>query len=123
MVFVVYAWTKNNLRTNLNIVLRKNLHPTKTETTSIISQHFGTKMRTVGMNAHINRRQPLFKNSLKIRLSESCQRGEVAKQKTQPIVVVLQIQTATHSLRQLVNETELAMVIACVNAIEHGTRN
>ena len=53
-------------------------------------------------------------------LGEAGERGEVAVQEAQPVVVVLQVQAAAHALGQLVDEAELAVVVARADAVEHA---
>ena len=47
-------------------------------------------------------------------------RGEVPVQERQAVVVVLQVQAAAHALGQLVDEAELAVVVARADPVEHA---
>jgi Mg2+ and Co2+ transporter CorA len=75
------------------------------------------------MNAHVQRRKFLFDDTLKICFSKASQSCEVPKEETEPIVVIFQIETATHPFRQLIDEAKLTVVIARVNPIKHSTVN
>ena len=55
-----------------------------------------------------------------IELGESGQRGEVAVEERQPVVVVLEVEAAPHALGQLVDEAEGAVVVAGADAVEDG---
>jgi hypothetical protein len=65
-------------------------------------------------------REALADDTLEVRLGEPRQRREVAIEETQPVVVVFQVEAPAHPLRQLVDEAELAVVVAGAHPIEHG---
>ena len=65
-------------------------------------------------------REPLGDHTLEVRLGEPRERGEVAVQEAQTVVVVLEVQAPAHALGQLIDEAELAVVVARPDAIEHG---
>jgi hypothetical protein len=56
-------------------------------------------------------------------LGEAGEGGEVPVQEAQPVVVVLQVQAAAHALGQLVDEAELAVVVAGAHPVEHRARH
>ena len=72
------------------------------------------------MDRHVQRRESLGDHSLEIGLGEAGQRREVAVEEAQPVVVVLEVETAAHPLGQLVDEAELAVVVARADAVEQG---
>ena len=72
-----------------------------------------------GVDAHVQRRQPLGDHPLEVGLGEAGERGEVPVQERQAVVVVLQVQAAAHALGQLVDEAELAVVVAGAHPVEH----
>ncbi len=76
-----------------------------------------------GVDADVQRRQPLGDHPLEVGLGEPGERREVPVQERQPVVVVLQVQAAAHALGQLVDEAELAVVVAGANPVEHGARH
>ena len=71
----------------------------------------------------MQRRQPLGDHPLEVGLGEAGERREVPVQEAQPVVVVLQVQAAAQALRQLVDEAELAVVVARADPVEHGARH
>ena len=82
---------------------------------SIRDAHLGVG----GVDADVQRRQALGDHPLEVGLGEAGQRREVPVQEAQPVVVVLQVQAAAQALRQLVDEAELAVVVARAHPVEH----
>ena len=72
------------------------------------------------MDRHVQRRQPLGDHPFEVGLGESGEGGEVPEQEAEPVVVVLEVQAAAHAWRQLVDEAELAVVVAGADPVEHG---
>ena len=66
------------------------------------------------------RAEPLGEDALGVELGEAGQRGEVPVEERQPVVVVLEVQAASHPLGQLVDEAERAVVVAGADAVEDG---
>ena len=75
------------------------------------------------MDADVQRRQALGHDPLEVGLGEPGERREVPVQEAQPVVVVLQVEAAAHALGQLVDEAELAVVVAGADPVEHGARH
>ena len=75
------------------------------------------------MDAHIKRRKTFVNNSLQVSLGEASHGRKIPEKETQSVVIVLHIQTAAHTFWQLIDETELAMVVACMNSIKYGARD
>ncbi|CAB4365633.1 unannotated protein [freshwater metagenome] len=73
------------------------------------------------MNADVQRRQALGDDTFEVGLGEAGERGEVAVQERQAVVVVLEVQAAAQARGQLVDEAELAVVIARAHPVEHCT--
>ncbi len=71
----------------------------------------------------MQRRQPLGHDPFEVGLGEAGQCREVAVQERQAVVVVLQIQAAAHALGQLIDETELAVVVTRSNPVEDRARH
>jgi len=57
---------------------------------------------------------------LEIRLGEAGQRREIAVQEAEPVVVVLEVEAAAQAGRQLIDEAELAVVVAGADPVEQG---
>ena len=77
--------------------------------------------RTVGVggvDADVERRQPLGDHPLEVGLGEAGERGEVPVEERQPVVVVLQVEAPPQPRRQLVDEAELAVVVAGAHLVE-----
>ena len=64
--------------------------------------------------------EALGEDALGIQLGESGEGGEVAVQEREPVVVVLEVEAASHPLGQLVDEAEGAVVVAGADAVEDG---
>ena len=64
--------------------------------------------------------RPSVDDPLEVGLGEAGQGGEVAVQERQPVVVVPHVQAAAHALGQLVDEAELAVVVAGPHPVEQG---
>ena len=75
------------------------------------------------MDADVQRRQALGDHPLEVGLGEAGERGEVPVQEAQPVVVVLQVQAAAQALGQLVDEAELAVVVARAHPVEQRARH
>jgi hypothetical protein len=65
-----------------------------------------------GVHRHVQGRQPLFDNPLVIGVIHRRQRDEIPVRKREPVIVVLVIERATHTLGLLVDKTEDAVVLA-----------
>jgi hypothetical protein len=70
------------------------------------------------MDRNVQWGNPFRHNSFEVKLSESCERREISIEKRKPIIVVFEIKRFTQIGRQLVNETELAMVVAGSDLVE-----
>jgi Na+/proline symporter len=88
-----------------------------------VLQHLAADLGVGGMDAHVQRREPLGHDPFEICLGEPRQRREVAVQERQPVVVVFQVEAAPHPLRELVDEAELTVVVAGPYPIEDRARH
>ena len=70
------------------------------------------------VDAHVQRAELLGDDPLEIGLGETREGREIAVEKRQPEVVVLQVQAAAHPLGELVDEAERAVVVAGLHPIE-----
>ena len=71
------------------------------------------------MDRHVQRRQALGHHPFQVGLGEARERREVPIEEGEAIVVVLHVQAAPHATRQLMDEAELAVVVARADPIEH----
>ena len=70
------------------------------------------------MDAHVQRAEALGDDPLEVGLGEARERREVAVEERQSVVVVLDVQARAQALRQLVDEAELAVVVARAHLVE-----
>ena len=80
----------------------------------------GPHLGVGGVDGDEQRAQALGQHPLEVHLGEAGQRGEVPVEERQPVVVVLHGQAAAHALGQLVDEAELAVVVAGADPVEDG---
>ncbi len=66
----------------------------------------------------LQRRQPLGDDPLEVGLGEAGEGGEVPVEERQPVVVVLEVEALPQPGRQLVDEAELAVVVAGAHLVE-----
>ena len=77
--------------------------------------------RTVGIggvDADVQRRQPLGHHPLEVGLGEAGEGRVVPVEERQPVVVVLHVERSAQALRQLIDEAELAVVVAGADLVE-----
>ena len=77
---------------------------------------------SVAWMRHVERRQALGDHPLEVGLGEPGQRGEVPVEEGQAVVVVLLVEAAAQPRRELVDEAELAVVVAGAHGVEDGRR-
>ena len=116
---VVDAGTHDDLTTHLDPVVEQRPQPAQAHPAPRVAQHAAADLGIGGVDAHVERRQPLGHDPLEVGLGEAGQRREVAVQEAQPVVVVLEVEAPAHPLRQLVDEAELAVVVARADPVEH----
>src|SRR5688500_16625355 len=81
------------------------------------AKHEATQTWVGGMNADVQRRQPLRLGPLELLLAHVGQRHVVTVQKAEAEVVVHQVQRLAHAFRHLVNEAENALVVAGMDLV------
>jgi hypothetical protein len=70
------------------------------------------------VDAHVERGQLLGHHALEVGLGEAGEGREVPVEERQPIVVVLEVEAAAQPRRELVDEAELAVVVARAHPVE-----
>ena len=85
-----------------------------------VAQQVGPELGVGGVDGDEQRAEPLGEHPLEVHLGEAGEGGEVAVEERQPVVVVLQVQAPAHALGQLVDEAELAVVVAGPDPVEDG---
>ena len=98
--------------------VQEDLQPTQTGRPLGIPQHLRPQFRICRVDRHEQRPQSLGQDALRIELGETGQCREVPVQERQSIVVVLEVQTPTHALGQLVDEAEGTVIVAGPDPIE-----
>ncbi len=117
---VVAAGTDHDLAVDLDPPGQQRTQPAQAGGTPPVAQQAGPDVGVGGVDRDEQRAQPLGQDPLEVHLGESGQGGEVAVQERQPVVVVLHRQAAPHALGELVDEAELAVVVARADPVEHG---
>ncbi len=96
--------------------------PPQARRAAAVAQQPGAQLGVGGVDADVQRAQPLGDHTLEVGLGEAGERGEVAVEEREPVVVVLQREALPHPLRQLVDEAERAVVVAGAHPVEHRAR-
>ncbi len=118
-VAVVDPRAHHHLAVYLDATVEERRQPAQARCAAAVPQQSGPQVRIGRVDAHVERAELLREHPFEVGLGEPRERGEVPIEKGKAIVVVLQVQAATHPLRELVDETEGAVVVARANAVEH----
>ena len=118
-VTVVDAGAHHHLPVHLDAGVEQRREPPEAGGAAPVAQQPGPQLGIGGVDAHVQRAQLLGDDALEIGLGEAGERGEVAVEERQPVVVVLQRQALPHARGQLVDEAERAVVVARAHAVEH----
>ena len=102
-----------------DVVVEQQPQPPQRRGAPAVLQQIGPHLGIGGVDAHVQGRQALGDHPFQVGLGEAGQRGEVPVEERQAVVVVLQVQAAAHALGQLVDEAELAVVVAGPHPVEH----
>ncbi len=117
---VVDSWAHDDLATDLDAVVEQGPQPAQARRAPAVAQHRRPQLGIRRVDRDVQRRQALGDDPLEVGLGEPGQCREVPVEEAQPVVVVLEVQAAAHPLGQLVDEAELAVVVAGADAVEHG---
>ena len=120
---VVHARADDDLALHDDVVIEQGAKPAEAHRAARVLQHVAADVGVGGMDADVQRRQPLGHDPFQVGLGEPGEGREVPVQERQPVVVVLEVQRSPHSLRQLVDEAELAVVVARADPVEHRARD
>ncbi len=115
---VVDPRAHHDLSVHLDPSVEQGPQPAQAGRAPGIAQHPGPELRVGAVDGHEQRREPLGQDALEVELGETGEGGEVPVEERQPVVVVLQVQAAPHSLGELVDEAELAVVVAGSDPVE-----
>ncbi len=119
---VVDARAHDHLAVHLDAGVEEELQPAQARCTPPVAQELRAHVGIGGVDAHVQRTEPLRHHAFQIGFGETGERGEISVEKREPVVVVLQVQALAHALGQLVDETERAVVVAGADAVEHRAR-
>ncbi len=117
---VVPARAHHHLPVHLDAPVEQGPQPPQAGRPPAVAQQVGPDVGVGGVDGDEQRAEPLGQHPLEVHLGEPGQGGEVAVEEGEPVVVVLQRQAAPHPLRQLVDEAELAVVVAGADPVEEG---
>ena len=70
-----------------------------------------------GVDAHVQGRQPVFDDPLRVLLLEVGQGGEIAVAEGEPVVVIADVEHVPQPVRESVHEAEIAAVGAPANSL------
>jgi hypothetical protein len=115
---VVYTGAHHDLAVYLNPGVEQGAQPAQADRTPPIPEHPGANFRVGGVDADVQRAQPIGDYTLEVRLGEAGQRREVPVQERQPVVVILDVKARSQVLGELVDEAELAVVVAGAHTVE-----
>ena len=118
---VVQARADDHLAVDLDAVVEQAAQPPQAHGAAAVAEHAGAHDRVGSVYRDIERREPLLEHPLEVGLGETGQCREVAVEEREPVVVVLQVQAAAQPLWELVDEAELAVVVAGADAVEYGS--
>ncbi len=118
-VTVVDTGAHDDLAVHLDAAVEQRGEPAQARRAAAVAQQARPEVGVGGVDAHVERTELLGQDPLEIGLGEAGERGEVAVEEGEAVVVVLQVQALPHALRQLVDEAERAVVVARAHAVEH----
>jgi len=108
---------------DLDAPVEQRAEPAQTGGPPPVAQQAGADLGVGGVDRHEEGAQPLGQHPLEVHLGEPGEGGEVPVEEGQPVVVVLHRETAAHAFGQLMDEAELAVVVAGPDAVEDRRRD
>ena len=117
---VVAARAHDDLPVHLDPPVEQGSQPPQAGRPAAVAQQVGPDVGIGGVDGDEQRAEVLGEHPLEIHLREAGQGGEVAVEEGEPVVVVLQREAAPHPLRELMDEAELAVVVARPDPVEDG---
>ena len=119
-VAVVQPWADHELPMDLNTVVEQVAQPPKAHGPALVAQHFVAHERVGCMNRNVERRQILGDDPLQVGFGKAGEGREISVQERQAVIVVFEVEASPHAFRQLVDETELTVVVAGAYAVEYS---
>ncbi len=120
---VVDAGTHDHLAVDLDAGVEQGPQPAQAGGAPPVAQHPGPDLGVGGVDAHVDGAEALGDHPLEVELGEAGEGGVVAVEERQPVVVVLHVQAGAQALGQLVDEAELAVVVARADLVEQRRRH
>ena len=117
---VVDARADHDLAVHLDAAVEQHAQPAQAGGALGVAQHVGPQLGVGAVDRDEEGAEALGEDALGIELGETGERGEVAVEEREPVVVVLEVEAAAHALGQLVDEAEGAVVVAGADAVEDG---
>ncbi len=115
---VVDPRAADDLPVHLDVVVEQRPQPAQRRRPPPVPQQVRPDRRVGGVDADVERADPLGDDPLQVGLGEAGQGGEVPVEEAQPVVVVLEVEALPQPRRQLVDEAELAVVVAGADLVE-----
>ena len=117
---VVAAGAHDDLPVHLDAVVEQRSQPPQARGAAAVAEHGGPHLGVGGVDRDVERAEPLRDDPLEVGLGEAREGGEVPVEEAQPVVVVLLVEAGPEARRQLVDEAELAVVVAGADLVEQG---
>ena len=89
----------DDLAVDLDAGVEQRAEPAQARGAAPVAQQPGPHLGVGGVDAHVERAQPLGHDALEVGLGEAGERREVPVEERQAVVVVLQVEAAPHALR------------------------
>jgi hypothetical protein len=109
----------DDLPVHLDAGVEQKPQPSQADCSPPVPEHPRPQLRVGRVDRDVEGRETLLHDALEVGLGEPGERREVAVEEGEPVVVVLQVKAPAHPLWQLVDEAELAVVVAGPHAVEH----
>ena len=119
---VVDAGAHDDLAVHLDAGVEQEFEPAQARRAAPVAEQARAHVGIGGVDAHVQRPEPLGDHPLEVGFGEAGERREVSVEERQPVVVVLEVEALPHALRQLVDEAERAVVVAGPHPVEHRAR-
>jgi hypothetical protein len=117
---VVDAGAHHDLAVDLDAGVEQRPEPAQAGGTPPVAQHLGPDVGVGGVDADVEGAEALGHHPLQVGLGEAGEGGEVPVEERQAVVVVLEVEALPQTGRQLVDEAELAVVVAGPDLVEEG---
>ena len=117
---VVQSWAHDHLTVHLDAVVEQRSQPTQACGSPTVPKHLHSDLWVRGVDRDVQGAEALSDDPLEVGLREASEGGEVPIQEAQAVVVVLEIEALPEARRELVDEAELAVVVASAHLVEQS---